>query len=191
MRYLSVIKKFFVSIARIFKEMASKNKKLLTYQQIWLLLHYEWKQRTHALEAARKINEAYGAKTVEEFRVYRWFEEFAKEGMQLSDKERSWPEAVVQAIEANPNMTRMLAEDFRCDQKTIVGILHEAGFKWRKTRLVPHELTNFQKKQRVNRALRCWIVVITIGDMWILYKNLCPNKEWLRMSQRALETPWE
>ena len=62
-------------------------------------------------------------------------------------------QAVLNAIEASPSLTtRMLAEDFDCAQSTIVEILKKLGKVWRKTRWLPHELTDAQKIKRVNCA---------------------------------------
>ena len=54
--------------------------------------------------------------------------------MEITDKKRAGRPrevdrvAVVNAVEAHPLMTtRMLAEDFDCDQASIVRILHAAG----------------------------------------------------------------
>jgi transposase len=111
-----------------------EKEKSLKREQIRLLLHYEWLQKTPADDAAKKINDAYGSNTVGRSTAYNWYARFGKEGMQLKDKDHTGRpqeidrEAVVSAIEENPTMTtRMLADDFDCSHAAIEKILHEAG----------------------------------------------------------------
>ena len=137
----------------------TEKEKTLKREQIRLLLHYEWLQGTSANDAAVKINEAYGLNTVGRRTAYEWYDRFREEGMQLKDKKHTGRprtidrEAVLSQIRVNPTMTtRMLADDFDCHHSTIEEILHEAGLKWRKTRLVPYSLTDAQKQKRVDAA---------------------------------------
>jgi histone-lysine N-methyltransferase SETMAR len=187
----------------------AKNKKgkdkILTREQIRLLLHFQWLQDISAGDARRAINNAYGSKTVGSSTVYEWYERFRNEGMQLKDKEHTGRpreidrEAVIRAIQASPTMTtRMLADDFECDQRSIVNILHEAGFKWRKTRLVPYELTEAQKQKRVDvctelreRQNQIPFVqdVITMDETWLPFNNPDVHNVWLRPNERAPATP--
>jgi hypothetical protein len=105
----------------------------LTREQIRLLLHFQWLQGVSYTDAAKKIRDLYG-ETTSRKTAYNWYRKFDEEDMELKDKQRSGRpreidrEAVIRAIEANPTMTtRMLGNDFECDQKFIVGTLHEAG----------------------------------------------------------------
>lgn len=123
------------------------------------LLLYEFELGHSAKKAADSINQAKGAGTVCESTAYRWFAKFREGNEALNDKERSGRpresdrEAIIAAIELDPSMsTRMLAEEFDCDNKTIQRILQEAGKVWKKARWVPHALTAAQKQQRVNVA---------------------------------------
>jgi histone-lysine N-methyltransferase SETMAR len=189
-------------------EMARKkkeNEKSLKREEIRLLLHFQWLQEVTAADANRAINDAYGANTVSEKTAYRWYETFRKEGMRLKDKQHTGRpqeidrEAVIQTIETNPTLTtRMLADDFNCSHTAIEKILHEAGLKWRKTRLVPYQLMDAQKQKRVDvstelleRQNQSPFVqdVITMDETWLPFNNPDVYKAWLRPNQRAPATP--
>jgi histone-lysine N-methyltransferase SETMAR len=106
----------------------------LDWEQIRLLLHFQWQLKSNATDAAKKICEAYGEGIVSVRTAQEWFKKFREGNEDLSDKPRSGRsrevnrQAVVNAIEEDPSMTtRMLADDFDCDHVTILTILHEAG----------------------------------------------------------------
>jgi transposase len=202
--------------------MARKKKekeKTLKREQIRLLLHFQWLQGITAGDARRAINNAYGSNTVGSSTVYDWYARFGKDGMQLKDKEHTGRpqridrEEVIRAIEADPTKTsRMLAGDFDCSHTAIEKILHEAGkfgsldlyyicllgFKWRKTRLVPYQLTDAQKQKRIDAATELLERqnetpfledVITMDETWLPYNNPDPHNAWLQPNQRAPATP--
>uniref|UniRef100_A0A914EJM2 Transposase n=1 Tax=Acrobeloides nanus TaxID=290746 RepID=A0A914EJM2_9BILA len=107
--------------------------------------------------------------------------------MDIADKKRSGRPrevdraAVVNAAEAHPSMTtRMLAEDFDCHHAEIARILHAAGKKWLKSRWFPKELTEAQKRKRVEIAtkLLCrhrrspfFDFIVTCDEKWIPFVN--------------------
>ena len=98
------------------------------------LLKYEFELGHSEKEALDNINRAKGHGKVDRTTVWRWFSKFRNNQMEITDKKRAgrpWEVdrvAVVNAVEAHPSMTtRMLAEDFDCDQASIVRILHAAG----------------------------------------------------------------
>ena len=132
----------------------------LSKKDIRLLLLFQQKLGLNATKAAEKICEAFGDGVCEVRTAQRWFKTFKEEEKdRLTDNPSSGRpievdrQAVLEAIEETPSLTtRMLAEDFDCDQKTIVNILHELGKIWKKTRWVPHELAKAQKRKRVNCA---------------------------------------
>jgi hypothetical protein len=98
------------------------------------LLKFEYELGHSAKEAVANINRAKGAGKVSYTNAKVWFSKFRNNEMDVADKKRSGrPQevnrvAVVNAVEAHPSLTtRMLADDFDCDQATIVRILHDAG----------------------------------------------------------------
>jgi histone-lysine N-methyltransferase SETMAR len=197
--------------------MATEN--ALSNEQIRLLLHFHWMQSIHYEDAANKINEVYGEKTVGRSTANKWYGRFQKEGMELGDKERSGRpreidrQAVLSAIEENPTATtRMLAEDFSCGQSSIVEILQEAGIffvdflldfsilglVWKKTRWLPHELTEAQKQKRVDvstkllerQQSRPFLQdLITMDETWIPFYNPDPKSTWGPANHRPQGTP--
>ena len=132
----------------------------LSKESIRLLLLFQQKLGLNATKAVEKICEAFGDGVCEVRTAQRWFKTFKEEEKdRLTDNPHSGRpievdrQAVLEAIEETPSLTtRMLAEDFDCDQKTIVNILHELGKIWKKTHWIPHELTEAQKRKRVNCA---------------------------------------
>jgi histone-lysine N-methyltransferase SETMAR len=175
----------------------------LTREQIRLLLMHEYLLESDATEAARRINKAWGDGTIGERTAREWFAKFRNGEEGLEDKSRSGRpqevvrQAVLAAIEETPSLTtRMLAEDFDCEQSTIVRILHELGKVWKKTRWVPHELTPAQKTKRLNAAqalldrhCRASFLdqLITGDEKWVSFSNPDPQHEWLSPDQKATE----
>ena len=131
----------------------------LTREQIRLLIRHEYLLGSNGVETVERINRAWGEGTVGKSTVYDWFKRFEEGEESLEDRERPGRPievdrgAVLCAIEEYPSLTtRMLAEDFGCGHTIIERILHELGKVWKKTRWVPHELTEAQKAKRVEVA---------------------------------------
>ena len=98
------------------------------------MLKYEFELGHSEKEALDNINRAKGHGKMGRTTVWRWFSKLRNNQMEITDKKRAGRPrevdrvAVVNAVEAHPPMTtRMLAEDFDCDQASIVRILHAAG----------------------------------------------------------------
>ena len=133
----------------------------LTREQKRLLMLHEYKlsEKPNAAETARRINKAWGESTVGESTVRTRFAEFKNGNEDLAHQQGAVRpkeidrQAVLEAIEETPSSTtRMLADDFECSHTAIENILHELGKVWKKTRWVPHELTQGQKNKRMNCA---------------------------------------
>uniref|UniRef100_A0A914CWG2 Mos1 transposase HTH domain-containing protein n=1 Tax=Acrobeloides nanus TaxID=290746 RepID=A0A914CWG2_9BILA len=149
------------------------------------LLKFEFELGHSAKEAMNNINQAKGNGTVSKATAYLWYSNFRSNKMDIEDKKRSGcPQevdrvAVVNAVEAHPSMTtRMLAEDFECNHTEIVEKLHDAGKKWLKSRWVPKELTEVQKRKRLEIVTR---------------KQFFDSKdrEWYRRGIHQLEERWK
>ena len=165
----------------------------LTNEQIRLLIMHEWKSGLNGKEVTARINEIWGEGTVGQSTVYKWISRFQAGEESLKDDPRSGRpievdrHAVLAAIEETPSLTtRILAEDFDCDHKTIVNILHELGKIWKKTRWVPHELTDTQKRNRVRaaqvllarQAQAPFLHLLVTGDeKWVSFRNPNPHNE--------------
>lgn len=178
----------------------------LTREEKRLLMLYEYKAKLNAAEAARRINGAWGEGTVGESTVRERFREFKAGNEELKDQSRSGRpqevdrQAVLEAIEETPSMTcEMLAEDFECSPQTICNVLHELGKVWKKTRWVPHELTQTQKTKRVNASQALldrqnatpFLAnrLITGDEKWISFKNPDPQHEWRSPGEKTSATP--
>lgn len=176
----------------------------LSQEQIRLLLHFQFKLGFKATEAAKQICDVYGD-VCKPRKAQEWFKTFREEGDRLTDKPRSGRprevdrHAVLDAIEENPSMTtRMLAEDFECSKTTIEEILREAGKVWKKSKWIPHELTQAQKQKRIDVATALlnrnnetpFLESIVTGDeKWIPFKNPDHHNQWLSPGQAPSSTP--
>lgn len=180
----------------------------MTREEKRLLMLHEFKlsSKPNASETARRINKAWGEGAVGERTVQERFKEFKAGNESLTHAQGAGRprevdrQAVLNSIEAAPSLTtRMLAEEFECAQSTIVEILKELGKVWKKTRWVPHELTDAQKIKRVN----CAQVLldrqnetpflanrlITGDEKWISYKNPSRHGEWVDPGEQTSGTP--
>lgn len=180
----------------------------LTREQKRLLMLHEFKlsSKPNAAATARRINEAWGEGTVGERTVRERFVEFKAGNEDLTHKQGAGcpreieRDAVLEAIEETPSLTtRMLAEDFGCSHTAIEDILHDLGKVWKKTRWVPHELTDAQKTKRVNAAQVLldrqnetpFLAnrLITGDEKWISFKNPDPQHEWRSPGEKTSATP--
>ena len=158
------------------------------------------------VEAARKINGAWGDDTVAERTARKWLTKFKAGEDSLEDQPRSGRpqevdrQAVLEMVEENPSMTcRMLAEEFDCCFKTIANILHELGKAWKKSKWVLHELTEAQKEKRAEVARRhldryarepgFLNDIITCDEKWVAFNNPHKHNEWLSPGQKPSSTP--
>lgn len=180
----------------------------LTREQIRLLMLHEYKlsSKPNATETARRINQAWGKGTVGDRTVRERFAEFKNGNESLTHNQGAGRpkeidrQAVLNAIETSPSLTtRMLADQFECAQSSIVEILKELGKVWKKTRWVPHELTEAQKAKRVNAAQVLldrqtetpFLAnrLITGDEKWISYVNPNPHGQWLDPNEKPDGTP--
>lgn len=88
-------------------------------------------------------------------------------------------------IEENPSFTtRQIAEEFECDETTVVCQLKRLGYTLKLRVWVRHELTDTMKQNRCARPLRrheiaTFLDRIVAGDeKWILNSNVTKTKSW-------------
>ncbi len=150
------------------------------------LLH-EFQLGRSAAEARRNICQALGYEAVKQTCAKKWFKQFRQGDTSTEDKSPSGRpkevnrDVVLEAIEDNPTLTtRMLGVDFGCSHMAIAKILHAAGFRVRHGKWVPHDLTNFQKKNRSDAAKELLERqqnqpfldrIVTCDEKWILLDN--------------------
>ena len=174
---------------------------------------------SNGLTATQRINKAWGDGTVTKSTAYRWIEKFEAGQEDFADDPRSGRprdvncHAIIETIEENPSMTtRMLAEDFGCSHVWVAEILKEAGKShflhpyshfslgktWKKSRWVPHELSDEQKQRRVDMATALlernnetpFLENIVTGDeKWVPFKNPDHHNQWLSPGQASTSTP--
>ena len=193
----------------------------LTREQKRLLMLHEYKlsEKPNATATARRINQAWGERTVGERTVQERFAEFRAGNEDITHQQGAGRprevdrQAVIDKIEANPSMTsRMLADEFECTNPTILNILNEAGkhafkplspitlgLKSLKCKWVPHELTETQKQKRVDvcaRLLKRYEEddsllndIVTCDEKWVAFDNPHQGREWRYPDQPASATP--
>jgi histone-lysine N-methyltransferase SETMAR len=134
-----------------------------------------------------------------------WFAKFRDGDTNVNDQPRSGRpreidrEAVIEAIDLDPTLTTEdLADEFECTQMAIWKILKAAGKKWRKGRWVPKELTQAQKRRRMevaqallNRPRRANLLanIVTVDEKWIFFQSQRRRNQWLSPGQQGTPTP--
>ena len=151
------------------------------------LLLYEYQLKHDAETALANINRAKGQQVMSRATAFRWFSKFRDENTDLNDQPRSGRpreidhDAVIEAIEEDSTLTAQnLADDFNCGHSQISNILKAASKRWRKSRWIPHKLTESQKQKRrqiSRRLLRRHRQtpflnnIITTDEKWVFFES--------------------
>ncbi|XP_065645695.1 histone-lysine N-methyltransferase SETMAR-like [Hydra vulgaris] len=170
-----------------------------------LLLNFQFKLNLNASEAARNICEAYGDGTMPICTAQYWFKIFREEEDRLTDMPRSGGrneinrQAAINRVEEDPSMScRLLANEFECHHSTIEDIFHKAGRKCLKSKCVPYELTDAQKKKRFDACNRVFErysndqldleQIVTCDEKWVAFDNPHRGNEWRSLGQPSSST---
>ncbi|PIC48334.1 hypothetical protein B9Z55_007346 [Caenorhabditis nigoni] len=168
-------------------------------------LWHEFKEGKTAAEAHRSLPPVFGENALSKSQCRRWFHRFRSGEESLEDDERSGrPEiidndALRQAVELDPCLTtRSLSEQFNCSHMTILRHLHALGKSVRCGKWVPHELSEANKKKRVevaNDLLRrsknrgFFHSILTSDEKWIQYDCSERKHQWLSPGETPKPTP--
>ena len=158
-------------------------------------MEYEYRRGSNAAQAARNINDVYGANTTNQRTTCYWFARFRSGNFDLKNEPRGRPKTLVDndelkaIVEADDTQsTAELAAAFDVSVKTILVHLRQIGKVKKLDKWVPHELNDRQREVRVeaclallNRHTNEGILnrIVTCDEKWILFDNRKRSASWL------------
>ena len=123
-------------------------------------MEYEYRRGSNAAQAARNINDVYGANTTNQRTTCYWFARFRSGNFDLKNEPRGRPKTLVDndelkaIVEADDTQsTAELAAAFDVSVKTILVHLRQIGKVKKLDKWVPHELNDRQREVRVETCL--------------------------------------
>lgn len=146
--------------------------------------------------ATNWLCDVYGAGTISRATCANWFAKFRRGERSLEDRPRSGPpsafdeSALRQLIEEDDELTtRELADLLRCDQSTVVRHLHAIGKVLKLGSWVPHQLSDLDKRHRVETAKKLLQMhaagrlpfdsIVAQDETWIFYENVERHGQWV------------
>ena len=169
--------------------------------EIRVLLRHYWRQHFKAIDAAKKICQVEGERTVSVCTAQKWFKRFNEGHTNLNDEPRSGrpktvdSEALLNAVEATPSTSiRRLSAELCIPQTSVFRHLHVLGKINKSCREVPHDLTEIQAQNRVNacrkllenpRDDRFIRQIVTCDEKWVYFSNPDKRNQWLNPGQEA------
>lgn len=168
-------------------------------------MEYEYRRGSNAAQAARNINDVYGANTTNQRTTCYWFARFRSGNFDLKNEPRGRPKTLVDndelkaIVEADDTQsTAELAAAFDVSVKTILVHLRQIGKVKKLDKWVPHELNDRQREVRVetclallNRHTNEGILnrIVTCDEKWILFDNRKRSASWLDPGSAPKQCP--
>jgi len=156
---------------------------------------YEFHLHGNAAIAYKNICRAYPEEIFGQRMCERWFQRFRSGDTNLEDEERSGrpskfnPKMLEEMIHDDPRQsTRKLGEELGVNHMTVYRHLTAVGRTWRRGALVPHELSERNKLERVricrsllDQAANSSFLdnLITGDEKWVHYDNPGRRGQWL------------
>ncbi|XP_050667933.1 histone-lysine N-methyltransferase SETMAR-like [Leptidea sinapis] len=125
-----------------------------------VIMEYEYRCGSNAAQAARNINDVYGANTTNECTTCYWFARFRSGNLDMKNERRGRPKTLVDNDElkaiVEADDTQFMAElaaDFDVSIKTILVHLRQIDKVKKLAKWVPHELNDCQREVRVETCI--------------------------------------
>jgi histone-lysine N-methyltransferase SETMAR len=166
----------------------------LNKQQIRTIIFYEWKKGSKTSETTRNICETLGEDTVKLRTIQFWYKRFEAGDFSLEDKDRSGrpteidDEEICDLLKCQSSLTAAdIAEYIGCSPTSVRHRLTHLGYKSRLDKWVPHDLTEFNKLNRVGACMRLAAKqknedfldrVVTCDEKWVYYDNAQRRRTW-------------
>lgn len=159
-----------------------------------VMLHYYFLNTT-AFGTCSTIRELYGRNVTSPASCYRWYEKFKAGDISLNE-ERGHHEhhhlnhsILSDLIRNNPRLSaREYANMLNTSHSTVLRHLHSLGFQHKFGKLLPHELNDWQKGQRmsISQSLlsryerKSFLPHLVTGDeKYVVYVNLKRKRQWV------------
>ena len=187
--------------------MATENNEKIdiSRRDIRVILLHEFLLGLKASDAANKICRTMGAHVLSTRTAQDWFNRFREGNYRLDDQPRSGRPVEIdldrlkQEIEQDPRLTtRCLADLLGCSHSTVERHLVELGKSWKYGVWIPHELSLYQLRLRVDTCMDLvtsrrnnqWLRNLLTGDeKWVLYVNHSRRRQWLSSGETGVATP--
>lgn len=173
--------------------------------KIRIIFEYEFRRETNARQTVRNINEVFGKNVVNERMVQRWFQKFRSGDFSLENMPRGRPQTKVNdddlkaVVEKCPSQNTLeLAAKFNVSIPTIIDHLKQIGKVKKLDRWVPHELSDQQKRNRLEACLfllsrhKCEPFlqrIVTCDEKWIRFDNRRRSSQWLDKNEAPKHSP--
>lgn len=177
----------------------SENKEL-----IHQLLHNQYNLGVKATEAARSINAAIGEEVVTNRTAQLWFKQF-REGRSTAKRKKGSgrpptvaKRVLAQRLRRNPNSNPTELAVGHCSRMTAWRWLRSSEYKPKKSKWVPHDLTEENKENRKNACLRLLARhrrgrlltrIVTGDETWINYDGNVRKVVWRKKDKATALTP--
>ncbi|KAF7636265.1 HTH_48 domain-containing protein [Meloidogyne graminicola] len=176
----------------------------LTQEQIYILLHRQFKITKNATQAAKNINDLVNRKVVSNRKAQRVFKQL-REGRQTFRRKHGQGRrvtvnrrALLKRFRSNPAISTVELSKNICSISTAKRWLKKRGLRWKKANEVPHSLTVAQKNKRVDTCLNLLVLhrrgrflrnIITCYESWIFFDNSYRGNQWLSPNQLGVPVP--
>lgn len=166
---------------------------------------YEFQQQKSTLQAWRSISAVLGEDSVSHSTIKYWFRRFNQGDFSLEDKERSGApkksefDDLQALLDENSCQTQEeLADQLGITQQAVSIQLHAMGKIQKLGKWLPHELSEANKKARIDichsllvkqqRKSFLWKIV-TGDEKWIFYENPKRKHSWVDKGKPSTSTP--
>ena len=181
-------------------EQSSKEDINLSKSNIRAIILFQFKRNVNAANCLCEMKSALGENVVQQRTIYNYYKRFGEGNFRLEDEERTGRPIKLRDDELKEIITRSpsiivqeLAEEFNVCEQTIRNRLHSIGYSPKLSKWVPHELSQFNKFNRVRvcelllnffQKIDFFPFLITCDEKWVYYNNQPRTRDWLPTSEQ-------